>query len=451
MLGDSLSAKARRRVIVAIAAFALLVGQWVVVRLATYPLERDLQGISGRLPRDQETELERIEGILADRARIPTGIKEAEDLREQLGGLVKSMRPEVQAATLPRLLPVRWGVEAVWTVCQAEKNPAEFEDALSDLLDREPGDCPKHLRLLVGEKRKSAKEAANQKTRKDAIQRAKDAKDDQAVAAALEGLPSFNDPDVVKLRKELGARLLRSSMEQRIEVLKRTFERSRKLETDRLQQAGIARVQDAAVSVLLDWEIEEPRPEEQLKKVRALIEECQRSLESIAHQQQEELAKRVRDYQKFALENIEAFKPYEYESILPAIERDLKSFGSSKGDVEWPLLIACPSIKEVIQIKLGIGMADIEGTSLPLQKQKDIYNALGWPAWRNGVNTELAYRCTREAMIKFLLPINISYLDSPVAQLYQKEFSKGWEKLEGRVDQLEVANATVRVPKKTLD
>jgi len=451
----------------------LLLGEWVVIKLAINRVQLTLQGISGQvsneldtklgsieqilsdrsdqLSKDQEVKLESLEQILSDRRSIPSGVEQAKDLSDKLNALFKSMRPKVQVEASPRLLPVRWGVEAVWTLRQAEKNLGEFEDALTSLLDREPEGCPKFLHQLVEGKRRDAEKASIEKNRKEAIERARNAKDDQAVAAAREGLSGFKDPDVDKLRKELSARLLRSSMELRIDVLKRTLERSGKLETGRLRQAGIARVQDAAVSVLLDWEIEDPRPEEQLKKVRALIVECQESLDGIAHQQQEELAKRLRDYQKFALENIEGFRPYQYEYILPNIERDLRSFGSSSSDVDWPLLKACPSIKEVIQSKLGIDMADVEGASLPLQKQKDIYRALGWPAWKNGVNTELAYRCTREAMIRFLLPINLSYLDPQVAQLYQKEFSKGWEKLEGRVDQLEVANATVSVPKKPLD
>ena len=57
----------------------------------------------------------------------------------------------------------------------------------------------------------------------------------------------------------------------------------------------------------------------------------------------------------------------------------------------------------------------------------------------------------QEAMITYLLPINVSLLDPPVAQLYQQVFSKGWEKLEGRDDQLELAKGAARVRKKSLD
>ena len=54
-------------------------------------------------------------------------------------------------------------------------------------------------------------------------------------------------------------------------------------------------------------------------------------------------------------------------------------------------------------------------------------------------------------MVKFLLPIQPNLLDPPLAQLYQQAFSKGWQKLEGREDQLFVAQQSAIVLKKNLE
>ncbi len=89
---------------------------------------------------------------------------------------------------------------------------------------------------------------------------------------------------------------------------------------------------------------------------------------------------------------------------------------------------------------------------LTAAKKKEIYNeAWGSVSWKNNVDTEIAYRATRDGMIKFLLPIQAHLLDPPVAQLYQQAFSKGWQKLEGREDQLFVAKQSATVHKKTLE
>jgi hypothetical protein len=426
----------------------------IALRLAT-------DSAADQLSSGQEAELKRIECILADSKLLPATFREAGDLKTKVDGLVKSIGPSAQLEASPRLLPVRWGVEAVWTVRQTDEqrlqeNPSDLEDSLSSLLEREPSDCPKHLHDLVVQKRKSANEAASQQSRRDAMQRANNASQrvmaDQSVVAALEGLSGLQGEDVDSLRAELRAKLLQNSRKQRIDVMRDTLERSRKLDNDRLRQAGIARVQDAAISVLLDWETERPRPEEQLKTIRDLIKDCQNSLDEITRKQQDELAKKIRNYQKWALEQIKGFNVYEYDAILPRIETDLKSFGGSKEEVEWGLLAAFPCVRDVLQEKLGVSLADVQGSRLSPEKQKQIYNA-AWSltGWNKNINTELAYRATREAMIGYLLPINASLLDQPVAQLYQKAFAKGWEKLEGRNDQLEVANATVWVPKKPLE
>jgi hypothetical protein len=71
--------------------------------------------------------------------------------------------------------------------------------------------------------------------------------------------------------------------------------------------------------------------------------------------------------------------------------------------------------------------------------------------WNAEIDKEIAYFRTRSGMIKFLMPINVGFLDPPVAKLYHKAFDKGWEKLSGRDDQMRVAEASATVKKKGLE
>jgi hypothetical protein len=213
----------------------------------------------------------------------------------------------------------------------------------------------------------------------------------------------------------------------------------------------VARVQDKAIGVLLDLETEQKRPEDLLREVREVIDSSQKALDEIARREQEQLAAKIRKYQDWALARITDYNEWPFDSPLSWIQKRLRAVDGLGDDSDWDLLIHYPWSKEVIQEKLGIPMGDVRGARLTPQQRKAIQDNLGWPTWKNTVDQELAYRAIREAMIKYLLPINLAYLEPPVAQLYQKAFARGWEKLEGRQDQLEVAKATISVPKKLLE
>jgi hypothetical protein len=87
-----------------------------------------------------------------------------------------------------------------------------------------------------------------------------------------------------------------------------------------------------------------------------------------------------------------------------------------------------------------------------VDKQKEIYlTAYRRIGWKNSIHREIAFRTTRDGMVKFLLPINVNLLELPVAQLYHKAFSRGWEKLNDREDQLYVAEQSAVVRKKGLE
>ncbi len=60
------------------------------------------------------------------------------------------------------------------------------------------------------------------------------------------------------------------------------------------------------------------------------------------------------------------------------------------------------------------------------------------------------HQVVRQAMIVYLLPINRALLDLPVAELYQQAFRDGWNKLDGRREQMEVAQQSALAKKKPI-
>jgi hypothetical protein len=63
---------------------------------------------------------------------------------------------------------------------------------------------------------------------------------------------------------------------------------------------------------------------------------------------------------------------------------------------------------------------------------------------------ETSYQEVREAMLSYLLPIDLMLLDLPVQERYQKAFQNGWKKLDGRQEQTEVAEQTAVIVKRSL-
>jgi hypothetical protein len=163
----------------------------------------------------------------------------------------------------------------------------------------------------------------------------------------------------------------------------------------------------------------------------------------------------MRRYQKWALEQIWKFagpKGWHYDATLPWVESELNKFKDATDDGDWLAFKEFPSIKEVVQDKSGIDLSEMKGAMLTAAKRKEIYDEV-WRriGWKNGIHQEIAYRATRDGMVKFLLPIETHLLDPPVAQLYQQAFSNGWQKLEGREDQLFVAQQSAVIQKMTLE
>jgi hypothetical protein len=204
--------------------------------------------------------------------------------------------------------------------------------------------------------------------------------------------------EIAALRKNLHERMMMHQFKQQAVILKSRWSAMQKLQSHQptVYESSLnlllGDVMTARVALALEG-IHQPLYDE-------LESDLRRAAMSIAVQtvkgQEERQAKARRDYQKWALTEIKSF-----ENTFQAI--------ANKADEEASLW------------KRDHG---------------------GW--------VETSYQEVREAMLSYLLSIDIMLLDLPVQERYQRAFQNGWKKLDGRQDQTEVAEQTAVIVKRSL-
>lgn len=431
-------------------------------------LQTALQRIEGTLislqqgvPRETEQKLKDLERRLNDRTRWPQDSDKAEKLRQELDKIVQELSPIAAERILPQLARINWGVEALWNLrTHANAAPNQFEEVqatLREVLDRQPRGQFPEIQKQLENRLKEIEPRLRGFQVEQMLERANRAlAGEEDVSAAFTSLEEFRgDKRVSAVLAKLRTKILANSGSERVASLETTLTKTRSFRDDRTRQLSLLTIQEGILRLLVDLELEDAAPTEVIKKAKSLLAECDKELGTLVAKQQEEHAKKVRQYQAWALEQIRQFdgpNGWYYDVTLPWVRQQLREFRDASEDKEWLAFQTFPSLKDLIQEKVGVDLSGMKGAMLTAEKRKEIYTeASGIVGWKNKIDTEIAYRATRDGMVKFLLPIQPQLLDPPVAQLYQQAFSKGWQKLEGRPDQLYVAEQSAIVQKKSLE
>jgi hypothetical protein len=423
------------------------------------------------VPPDVLRALSSVESQLADPARWPASDKEAESLRRDLDQLVgHSLPPWAEDDLLPRLNSARWAVQALWLLRRpqpAAEESARWADDLRSLRAASPDlsgndfrDSFARLKVDLEKRQNELELAARNHDRAEAIALAEKAvNDEMGIPEAIAALEGYDDEKSKALRRSLTVHFLDSDTLKKLELLRATLSAAQSLPTDNMRLAGAIKVQDAAAGLLLDLLAETPQREVAIRGARQFAEQSEAQTRTLIRQQQETAEVKVRAYQKWALEMIRRFDAdngWHYEATLPWVQQHLRAFKIAEEDIDWELFDRFPSTRELIQERLGVDLTATRGARLTAGQQRAIYVAaaggtLNVISWKENIDQEIAYRVTRDAVIQFVLPVNPALLDPPVAQLYQRAFQKGWTRLEGRPEQLYVAEQSAVVKKKGLD
>jgi hypothetical protein len=431
------------------------------VQSALKRMQSDLITLRQGIPRETEQKLKDLESALNDPKQWPQDPDAAEKMRQGLDEIVQGLSPVAAERILPQLARLNWGVEALWNLrTHANAAPNQLEEVqvtIKEVLERHPRGHFNQIHQELDARLKQIEPQIRGFQVGQLLDRAKRALEGtEDASAAFSSLEEFRgEKEVAAMLPKLRNKVLEKTGLERIEGFENNLTKTRSFGDDRARQVSLLTIQEGVLRLTVDLELEDAPPKEVLKKAKNLMAQCDQELLALATKQQDDNAKKVRRYQAWALEQIRRFDSpngWYYDGTLPWVESELKNFRDATEDKAWVAFQAFPSLKDLIQEKVGVDLSRTKGAMLTAEKRKEIYNE-AWRTigWKNSIHTEVAYRATRDGMVKFLLPIQPHLLDPPVAQLYQQAFSKGWQKLEGRDDQLFVAQQSAVVQKKTLE
>lgn len=401
--------------------------------------------------------LDRFESRLTDSSQWPADSEHAEQLRREFEKLVNSIPPSAAREILPQLSRLDWGVESIWYLrTYSDVTPehlAEARDVIVEHLEQANPSAFKEIFQAL----QSRLHEIESKHRTVLIQEVDSVleKGDDPRHWLLPLGHYTGDVEIDDRLARIRSKMIELEGWESIRSIQQRLERAKSLPDDTVKQAALKALHDEILAHLVDWQLDNSTPRKLLDAGQDLRLKCETQLNAYAAKVSESYKRKVRAYQSWALEQINYFdgpKGWYYDRIIAWIDSELKRFGKATNDEKWHALVEFPSIKEVIQEKIGVDLSTVKNSTLTAKKQIEIYNA-AWKAhdWKNNVDEEIAYRITRDAMIKFLLPIDPHLLERPTLELYNEAFSKGWEKLAGREDQMTVAKERLNVPLKTLE
>jgi hypothetical protein len=269
-------------------------------------------------------------------------------------------------------------------------------------------------------------------------------------------LDSLDDPSekILALKEELRAAAFRSEVDEQRRHLKSQLDRVRSVSDPELQQAGFVRLNEAVLTLKLDLLFQEQdtpfSPNDDIwKQIDDLIADSRGEILKSAQRTQESRQKQVQKYQKWALEQIEKFNARSYAATKRETEQVFASFKSPTENQQWPLIEEFDAVARFLSQKTGVRIVSSNpkrGLLTPEQQQSiydSTWSVVGW----NHLD-DIAYLTSREAAIRYLLPIESSLLEPPVRQLYSKAFQEAWTDAESSGNQLKIAQQTVTIQKR---
>lgn len=181
------------------------------------------QAVPLQLSQQTEKALSALEGAVASTPGWPADAQGVQALNDRLLALLKPLPPWAQDALLPRLLPLKWQIHALW-ILRAEP-PAEhaalsnFEANLRAHLDEIPaGVTPplpealrEHATKVTANLRKATLAQASKFMAEPPPVKAEDDRRGERAAALLGTLADPEDDEVRKLRAEIEAMALRQA------------------------------------------------------------------------------------------------------------------------------------------------------------------------------------------------------------------------------------------------
>lgn len=353
-----------------------------------------------QMPADFEQRFKALEASISSKDQWPKTAEEAQNAQKELVALMKQLPAWAEEDYLPRLNPLRWSVQAILTLrtyatpadAQIDEATAAYDALLSSIPDGVNPDVSKALKdEVVRCEQKS--EAGHREAVLAQATAISEGQAGDAVAIWQQLAKWESDPKdgekITALRKTLREKALHHEAEQQATQATIQMDRITALPNVKLRQQGLARLYETTVNQRLAV-AGEGLSSEPLEKVIQLLDN---EINKIIKDESKKQADQLRAYQKMALD-------------------------------------------EIIQFWTVNGRAE-----------KQVSDRRSWtnpvPGWGDD-----EYKMLRDAMIAHLLPISPAFLDPPVAAKFNEAFQFGWQKLDKRDDQTELARRAATVAKR---
>jgi len=444
----------------------------------------------------------------------PNSAEAVEGWRRELAEFHQKIPLWAEGMMVSRLMAIQWGVDAITALrfADAEPDTARAYEArlmLPSILDRAPFGASVAVRQELARRI----EQLDKKTEETALSQIKQVfataqsimQGEKSETTATKAKTALLSPETVdNLRRLLTAKhpqagtleeqraeLLASldphvrdeSINEQLRDLRDALDGMGSLKRLELRRQGAARVHDAAMQLLIETQVEKSDSVDAvtwdsapaIKKICDVLAKCGDLLAEISKIEQEGYRRSLENYQKDAMQRIamlyrssdqatfhyqeaEAWTSHMVEKCRAAKENP------SSGDIAFAPFRDYPEVADWLNQQLnrhlrGVKKGKISGKdrewiaygadngSLIAQARDAVTGGVAKESFQ--VN-DLARKFTREAMVKYLLPIRVELLSLPVARVYDKAFDENWRQLSWE-DQLYVAEKSVEVEKENLD
>jgi hypothetical protein len=354
------------------------------------------------VPDSVKDELAGIEKRLDNKTLWPKDGKAALSLLDELADVVEKIPAWAEQDILPRMNAIRWNAQSLYLVRANENAFGDTMGDVADALESQISNQPKGSNDAIADEVGSLRRMIGDRIEKFKLNTAIQEAEAQIKAplmgdalAAWERLAEWPlNPEAVNLRKELRLRIINEEVQKLASATKDQLKRVTETTDDNFRRAAIYNALQKVTAQRLALIDETDAPEEALKALGDLSAEIQESVEAESKKEHLAAAARNRDYQKWALKQIDVF---------------------------WSVYSVAKN-----------------------QSHQT------WGGLSSGTHTN--YAMVADAMINHLLPISPGYLDTAVGKQYTAAFEDAWNTLsasEAKPQQTRVAQFDATTPKVT--
>lgn len=396
-----------------IAVVTLIVRVWpLMTQLVTHrgPAPVQVSNVGEqRLPDAASVSLAEVEKTLSVQSSWPSARVGVEKLQEKLKEALNSLSPAEQELALPRLVPRRWEIQALWLLAK-ENEPSDGQinamKALADEIDllnaSAPAESAEELRQQLRNREQELRDKVAKLERSLAVEQARaalNAKGNGDLEVAIRQIAAFDDEEARKLGYQLG---LRRDLDSALAEL----DQLEKLADPALKEYGLAKLNQSVMDLRLRVVLNMPKlgsPEQATERLSSLEKNISDGYDKIVKVRRAEASKRTRDYQTWALAQMKAVQTFH-------------------------------ALKEV-------EVAKISG---PIDRHNPMSNA--YKAAESRAISEL-----ERLMIFRMAPINQAVLDEAVATWYRKVFQDRFDSLNDEARKLRVVTAFAAADKRQIE